>query len=510
MNDKTSYFKNYLSIYVWQFISIVFSFCSYYFVIPYLSSNKELYGIYSICSSILLFYSYADIGFLSASQKYAAEYYAKGDKVNEMHQIGFGAFILFLVVGFISIGVFCISFNPEWLIKNLYYKSESYNIARKLLLILSVSSFLGAFRRVIQIVFDIRLESYLYQKVVILSNIFKLFSIFCFFSNNNYDIVGYFLFTQLVDALITITGLLMIKRRYDYDIVIFLKSIKYSNIIFRKVKKLALSGMLLTISWIIYYELDSVIIGRLLGAEAVAIYAIAFSMLSFFRAILGVVYSPYQTRLNYFKATDDFENMKNFSRNIIVFSFPLVVFPILIIYVNMGPIVMSWVGDGYFSSIAVAKLLVLCNLFAFISYPGGQLLSTNEKTVEMSRIAWVIPLVYWIGIGMTYRYYGLESFGYFKLLAFIVSIIFYSRYLSNFFSLSIIELFAKILQPYYKIIIIQFPLLLACRPLFQVEHSKTSLFTNVLLLISLFLISTVLLLLFDTPYKTEIGKRLKR
>lgn len=62
----------------------------------FLSSNKILYGIYSICISLTIFYNYADVGFLSAGQKYAAESYAKGDRTGEMSIISFTAFILFL------------------------------------------------------------------------------------------------------------------------------------------------------------------------------------------------------------------------------------------------------------------------------------------------------------------------------------------------------------------------------------------------------------------------------
>ena len=61
--------KNYFKIYIWRSLSIISGFLSLLIVVPKLSSNPELYGIYSVCISFALYLTYADIGFLSVGQK---------------------------------------------------------------------------------------------------------------------------------------------------------------------------------------------------------------------------------------------------------------------------------------------------------------------------------------------------------------------------------------------------------------------------------------------------------
>ena len=65
-------------------------------VIPYLTSNPTIYGIYSVCISFSIFLAYADLGFMGAGQKYAAEYFARKEYDEEIKVIGFTNFILFV------------------------------------------------------------------------------------------------------------------------------------------------------------------------------------------------------------------------------------------------------------------------------------------------------------------------------------------------------------------------------------------------------------------------------
>ena len=80
---QKSYLTNYLKIYAWKGMSIVLNMLSI-FIVAQITSRPVIYGIYMLCVSTAIFLSYADIGFIGAGFKYAAEYYAKNDLKNEI------------------------------------------------------------------------------------------------------------------------------------------------------------------------------------------------------------------------------------------------------------------------------------------------------------------------------------------------------------------------------------------------------------------------------------------
>jgi O-antigen/teichoic acid export membrane protein len=110
-----SYTQNYIKIYATQSLSMLLGFMSLFVVVPYLSADKITYGIYTVCVSISIFLSYADLGFLGAGMKYAAECYSREEKEKEIALIGFTHFILLIFV-LLLCGVFLFfSFNLIYL-----------------------------------------------------------------------------------------------------------------------------------------------------------------------------------------------------------------------------------------------------------------------------------------------------------------------------------------------------------------------------------------------------------
>ena len=65
-----------LKVYFTKFLGILGSILSVTIVLPYISSDVEAYGVYSVVISLIMIVNFADLGFLGAGQKYAAEYSA--------------------------------------------------------------------------------------------------------------------------------------------------------------------------------------------------------------------------------------------------------------------------------------------------------------------------------------------------------------------------------------------------------------------------------------------------
>jgi O-antigen/teichoic acid export membrane protein len=417
-----------------------------FIVIPYLTSNPAVYGIYTVCISISSFLVYADLGFVSAGQKYASEYFAKGDRGEEIRIIGFTNFILIVLLVLMSLVFFFLSFNPNLMIKKLATESELI-IASQLLFILAIFTPVTMLQRMSQMIFAVRLEDYIVQRTNILANLGKIISVLYFFRADHYNIVGYFLFTQILNFLAILSVLIIAKKRFKYDIFQLFSSIKFNPAIFNKTKGLALTSLFSLASWILYYELDPTAIGKWIGAKEVAFFAIGLTIMSFFRSLLGSMFGPFSVRFNHFIGTNDQEGLKELCFTISKVTAPIIILPIITLILISPSLILSWVGTQYVASIIPAKFLIACNIFAFISYPGSLLLMAQERVKMMYIVNALLPIVYWSGILITYSTFGLNSFAFFKFLAFSINASIYAFVLIKFFNLSLIQFVENYIKP---------------------------------------------------------------
>jgi O-antigen/teichoic acid export membrane protein len=417
-----------------------------FIVMPFLSKSPGTYGIYAICISITIFLSYADLGFLRAGQKYAAESFARDDRQSEMKFIAFGAFILLLFSLVCAIIFFFLSLNPEILIKNLG-NHEKIKIASDLLLILACFTPITVLQRIFSMIFDIRLEGYIIQRLILFSSLVSILSVFYFFRENSYEIVLYFLFLQILNLLVVIASAFLIKKRYEYDFVKLLKYTRFNHEVYVKVKGLAYSGLYVMVVWIIFYELDQIVIGKFLGVEKVALYSIALVISTFFRSIFGIIFSPFSVQANYYVGNNDNKGLKSFCLQMYSLSAPVVILPTIAFALISNSLIITWVGPSYTESIKLAILFSLLFSACFISYTSSMILVATVRVKEMYIIATIQALIFWIGVITTYSFLGLFSFALFKLIATFVSEIYYIFILSDFVKLSIIDLIVKVAYP---------------------------------------------------------------
>jgi O-antigen/teichoic acid export membrane protein len=466
--------KKILKIYLWQIISILFNFASIFVVTPYLSSNHELYGIYTLVIAAYIFLAYADFGFLSAGMKFAAESYAQKDLKQEIKIIGFTGFIFLIFVIIYGVIMFCISFHPEILIKSLSNKGE-INIAKNLLLILSLSSPVFVLQRLLQIVFAVRLEDYVFQRILIVSNILKISFAFILFRSGGYPIVTYFLFSQICMFTACITGLIFAKKSLGYDIGLLLKSFRFSYELYNKTKGLAFVSIFLTICWILYYELDPFVISKLLGAKFVAIYAIGFTLMEYFRSIFGIIFSPFIAKFNHYMGLKDFEGLKLLFIKMLTLSLPIVAFPVLAISITIKHFIYTWVGPQYQASVHIAQFLVLSYVLSFISSPTGILIMAYQRIRILYFTSSLLPVIYWAGIFFTFSFWGLQAFAHFKFISLTLAAIVYIFVFSQIFKLNPFKFLYQLLVPAILPVAFLISVSIIVEPYYPIEKNKLNL-----------------------------------
>ena len=419
---------------------MVLSLLSMLIVIPLITDNKIVYGVYSICISTAMFLNYADLGFVSAGIKYAGENYAKGNKNEEIQFYGFSGFILVIFIALIATVYILFSYNPSILIKDI--ENSSYlSVASSLLLIQAIFSFNTVLQRYVSGVFQVRIKEYVFQKINIVGSILKISSVFYFFSAGNYDIVGYFLFAKIVELLTIIVGINIISIKYKLFFSDYLRALRFDKKIFNKSKYLAFGSLFTTFMWILYYEFDIIVIGKLLGASAVAVYSVSFLLMNFLRSLSSVIFSPFQNRYNHFVALNDIDGLKVFLYKVILFSMPILVIPIFTIVLLSNNIISTWVGKEYLESSIILTLLAINFMYGFLRQPGANMLVTLVRIKEMYWINAVATLVFWAGVLLTKDYLGIKSFAIFKLLSGTLVMIFYFNFLVKFLNKKYFEFF---------------------------------------------------------------------
>ena len=467
--------KQFLKIYFWQFVSILFNFVSIFIVTPYLTSNQTIYGIYTLVIASYMFLSYADFGFLGAGMKFASEYSAQNNLKEEIKIIGFTGYV-FLIFGFFyAFGMFLLAFNPGVLISSLA-NDEERGIAENLLTILAFFSPVFVMQRIVQMIFAVRLRDYVLQRILIIANVIKIIFAIIFFSNESYPIVNYFLFSQICTLFAVVIGLFIAKKRFGYDLKLFFKSFKYSKEIYLKTKKIAFVSIFLTLCWILFYELDPFVISKLLGTKYLAIFAIGFTLMEYFRSIFGIIFGPFIAKFNHFIGLKDFNGLHALFSKVLLFALPLTVFPILTFSITIKSFIFCWVGSQYADSVPIAEVLVLSFLFSFLSSPTGVLIMAYEKAKLLYITNAMLPLIYWFGVFVTFKFLGLQAFADFKVVAFFIVAIIYFNIITTLLKEHFWKFLGKLFLPAILPVLFIFGFTFLTREYLPIEKSKYNLF----------------------------------
>ena len=413
------YLKNYLKIYYWKLISVFSGFLSMVLVVPNISDDSVLYGIYMFIMSISLYLSYADIGFLTAGQKYSAEYFANNDIKNEKGVMGF-VFMLMIIVFLPFIALMLVfTFDPYIAFKEL--EDSGARVASKLFLIMGLLFPLQILlQRIMSMILAIRLLDYISTRFEIVTNIIKILSIFYFFGNGKYMLIEYFLFCTLLTIFCYLIVGVVIRYKINYNFIELFKTFSLSSKYFYKTKD-ALSSFVATFSFILFYEIDLILIGKFIGSYELAIYAIAFTFLNFLRSLWVIIYTPVASRINHFVGLKQLNKLYETLEILVKFTLPLYFFGVFVLLINTQKLILLWVGEYYLSANLILQFLLISVFFNYIIQPASQYFYACTKYKYIFINASILPVVFFASIYFFYDNYGVLSFAIGKLLAIISS-----------------------------------------------------------------------------------------
>lgn len=431
-----------------------------------------------------MFLQYADIGFLSAGQKYAAQFYGKNDIESEIGVLGFVLFVLMLFVIIYMTAVALVIYDPTRLISKLTLGETS--ITRRLLIILALSAPIILIQRVCQVIFSVRIEDYINQRVEIMINIIKIGTAYFFFRKGFYSIVSYFAVFQFLNLIQSLIGLTIIKKLYNYDLKLLWHSIKYSSFYYHLTKNLAYSSLFITIAWILYYESDTIVIGKLFNSSSVAIYAIGLSVLSFTRGLYNTIYSPFLSRFNHFIGQEDERRLLKTYSDLVTLSFPLCIIPILALYLLMPSLIIGWVGNSYIGAITIARILLISVVWTFISHPLTYIMIAKEKISHLYINTIISLFIFYLVVIMFKNLIGFQSVALAKSMAVTASSLYLLFIAKKIVSISLLNIILRLLPSLIISLFVLIAMMYLLTPFWLNTTSKNTFYTAQVVMVGVF------------------------
>ncbi len=360
------------------------------FITPFIIKHvgKEEFGIWALVGVISSYAQLSDFGITDSLIKFMAEYKAKDDnlQLNSLINTAFVIYILIsLVFGTVIIivlpliisTILCIP--PELTAKASYV----FTIAISLFFI---NMTMGVFGSLI-----IGFQRMGYSNLIsLVSTIIMALGTF-FILSGGYGLEGLIYNNVFITIFVVISNVFVAWRLFPQMRLNPFKhfSRKTLRLIFGFSWKVQLSS----ISNLLVYQVDRVLLSHYLGLEAVSNYEVANRIATQARVFIASVFSPMVPAASSLQATDEFDKLRGlYNRSMKYMAVAGIPFSALVISLA-HPFVRTWLGEGYTTSAYTMQLLMLAYMINLLPGPGNFILHGMNKPH--------IPMLNSVGAGIT-------------------------------------------------------------------------------------------------------------
>ncbi len=374
---------------IFNFARTILSIPIIIFITPFIIRHvgKEEFGIWALVGVISSYAQLSDFGITESLIKFMAEYKARNDhhQLNRLINTAFTAYVLIsaafctLIILVLPYLISTILSIPPELVKKATY---IFSVAVSLFF---VNMTMGVFGSLI-----IGFQRMGYSNLIsLVSTIMMACGTFIALSLG-FGLEGLIHNNALITLFVIISNSFVAWRLFPQLRLNPFKhfSMETLRLIFGFSWKVQLSS----ISNLLVYQVDRVLISHYLGLEAVSNYEVANRIATQARVFIASIFTPMVPAASSLQATDEFDKLRGlYNRSMKYMAVAAIPFSGLVIALA-HPFVRTWLGDGYTTSAYTLQFLMFAYMINLLPGPGNFILHGMNKPH--------IPMMNSIGAGL--------------------------------------------------------------------------------------------------------------
>lgn len=318
--------------------------------------GQSEYGLYNLTSSIISYLSLLTLGFGASYIRFYSRYKAEKDEDGEQRLNGL-YMIVFLIMGLIAlVGGILLSLNTNILF-NETYSDKDLHTAKILMLLLTFNMAISFPMSVYTAIISSQ-ERFIFQKIVnigktVISPVISVLVIFF-----GYGSIGMVVVTTIITLAIDFINIFYCHKKLK-------TKFKFGKIDGKLLKEIAIFSLFIAINQLIdqlNIETDKVILGKIMNASAVAIYAIAATIKSMYVNFSTAVNSVFAPKIHKIINTSG-EDSDNKLTDLFIKIGRVQYFILMLImtgFIFFGKYFISiWAGKGYELAYYLALILMI-------------------------------------------------------------------------------------------------------------------------------------------------------
>jgi len=367
--------------------------------------GKAQFGVWALAGVMTSYAQLSDFGITESLVKYAAEYHANRDAVN-LNRLVNTAFVFLLLLAVVvgSTIILVLPFVTDRIL-NIppQLQEEALLIFRLAVLIFLVNMVLGVFTSLIIGSQNIGYTS----SINIASTVVGVVGTFVFLQQG-WGLRG-LIATNAIVALFTGGANMFVVSRLFPELRFGLRT-WVDRPMFRQIFRFSWKIQATSLSQLMVFQLDRILLSRYLGLEAVAYYEVGSNIAYYAKTFLAVLFAPIVPAVSAMQAKNEQALISGLYRRSFKFMVMLAVPFCLLVIALADPFIRTWMGSGFGLSVLTLQLLLPAYLVNALTGPGTFILNgINRPDVAMRStfFAGVANLLLCFALVMTLGYFGL-------------------------------------------------------------------------------------------------------